>query len=82
MPLNCGASPVGPEDDMMMPGMKSMYIIVLLFAPMPLGRLTHTTVFVAVLLGFDSTQACSVLPVAAGPVVNSTLFQVGFMYDW
>ena len=43
-------------------------------------RFTHTVVAVAVLLGSDSTQACMVVPVPSGPVVNSTLLQSPFIY--
>ena len=62
MLLSCGASPVGPDEDMTFADMMSMYIVFWLLAAMPLGRFTQTTVFDTVLLGLDSTHACSVVP--------------------
>ena len=56
-----------------------MYIVFVLDAAMPLGRFTQTRVFDAVFTALFSIQACSVLPVAAGPVVNSTLLHCEFM---
>ena len=77
---NCGASPVGPEADITLLVMKSIYIVCCPpLAAMLLCSCTHTTVLVAVLVGPLSTHAFSTVPVPAVPVENSTLNQFAFM---
>lgn len=79
MPDSCGASPVGPVLENWLPGMKFMYIVLIVLTPIPPGIFKNTIVFVAVLEGFISTHAWRASPVLAGPVVNLTLDQSGSM---
>ena len=82
MLLSCGASPVGPDDDITFEAIIFMYIVVLEEAAIPLGRFNHAIVEVAVFTAFDSTQAWIIVPgvpAAAFPVVNSTFDHPEFM---
>jgi hypothetical protein len=53
--------------------MKSMYTTLELFAFIPDNSFSHTTVVLDEFVALLSIHALIVLPVAAGPVVNSTL---------
>lgn len=76
-----GFAPAAQVAFITLPGMKFMYIVTELLAPIPLGKFTHTGVVaeIGAPLAFPSTHAWRTVPVAPAPVVNSTLLQLLLM---